>query len=82
MARVKRGVTAHRRHKAILQRAKGYRYSRKLLFKPRAACAPMPEKRIWQGLNTCIAATATMLMPWLNWRRRGEVYLMIRASSN
>ena len=34
MARVKRGVTAHRRHKAILQRAKGYRYSRKLLFKP------------------------------------------------
>jgi large subunit ribosomal protein L20 len=34
MARAKRGVTAHRRHKAILQRAKGYRYSRKLLFKP------------------------------------------------
>jgi large subunit ribosomal protein L20 len=34
MARVKRGVTAHRRHKAIIQRAKGYRYSRKLLFKP------------------------------------------------
>jgi large subunit ribosomal protein L20 len=34
MARVKRGVTAHRRHKSILQRAKGYRYSRKLLFKP------------------------------------------------
>jgi large subunit ribosomal protein L20 len=34
VARVKRGVTAHRRHKSILQRAKGYRYSRKLLFKP------------------------------------------------
>jgi large subunit ribosomal protein L20 len=34
VARVKRGVTAHRRHKAILQKAKGYRYSRKLLFKP------------------------------------------------
>jgi large subunit ribosomal protein L20 len=34
MARVKRGVTAHRRHRAIIQRAKGYRYSRKLLFKP------------------------------------------------
>ena len=34
MARAKRGVAAHRRHKAILQRAKGYRYSRKLLFKP------------------------------------------------
>jgi large subunit ribosomal protein L20 len=34
MARVKRGVTAHRRHKSILQRAKGFRYSRKLLFKP------------------------------------------------
>ncbi|MBJ7601044.1 MAG: 50S ribosomal protein L20 [Candidatus Nephthysia bennettiae] len=34
MARVKRGVTAHRRHKSILQRAKGYRYSRKLLFRP------------------------------------------------
>src|ERR671933_43547 len=34
MARTKRGVAAHRRHKAILQRAKGYRYSRKLLFRP------------------------------------------------
>jgi large subunit ribosomal protein L20 len=34
MARVKRGVTAHRRHRAIIQKAKGYRYSRKLLFKP------------------------------------------------
>ena len=34
MARAKRGVSAHRRHKAILQRAKGYRYSRKLLFRP------------------------------------------------
>jgi large subunit ribosomal protein L20 len=34
VARVKRGVTAHRRHKSILQRARGYRYSRKLLFKP------------------------------------------------
>jgi large subunit ribosomal protein L20 len=34
MARAKRGVAAHRRHKAILQRAKGYRYSRKLLFRP------------------------------------------------
>src|SRR6202521_3039057 len=34
MTRVKRGVTAHRRHKSVLERAKGYRYSRKLLFKP------------------------------------------------
>src|SRR5438067_13792725 len=34
MARVKRGVTARRRHKSILQRAKGFRYSRKLLFRP------------------------------------------------
>ena len=34
MARVKRGVTAHRRHKAILERAKGFRYSKKLLFRP------------------------------------------------
>ena len=34
MARIKRGVTAHRRHKSVLDRAKGYRYSRKLLFKP------------------------------------------------
>src|ERR687886_31516 len=34
MARVKRGVTAHRRHKAILERAKGFRLSRKLLFRP------------------------------------------------
>jgi large subunit ribosomal protein L20 len=34
MARAKRGVAAHRRHKSILQRAKGYRYSRKLLFRP------------------------------------------------
>src|SRR5215831_13357433 len=34
MARVKRGVVAHRRHRAVIQRAKGFRYSRKLLFKP------------------------------------------------
>jgi large subunit ribosomal protein L20 len=34
VARVKRGVTAHRRHRSILERAKGFRYSRKLLFKP------------------------------------------------
>jgi large subunit ribosomal protein L20 len=34
MARIKRGVTAHRRHKSVLDRAKGFRYSRKLLFKP------------------------------------------------
>ena len=34
MARVKRSVAAHRRHRTVLQRAKGFRYSRKLLFKP------------------------------------------------
>src|SRR5438270_287519 len=34
MARVKRGVPAHRRHKAILDRAKGFRLSKKLLFRP------------------------------------------------
>lgn len=34
MARVKRGTVAHRKHKSILARAKGYRFSRKLLFKP------------------------------------------------
>jgi large subunit ribosomal protein L20 len=34
VARVKRGVTAHRRHKSILERAKGFRYSKKLLFRP------------------------------------------------
>jgi len=34
VARVKRGVVAHRRRRAVLQRAKGFRYSRKLLFKP------------------------------------------------
>ena len=34
MARVKRGVTARRHHKSILARAKGFRLSRKLLFKP------------------------------------------------
>jgi len=34
VARVKRGVVAHRRHRAVIQRAKGFRYSRKLLFKP------------------------------------------------
>ena len=34
MARVKRGVHAHRRHKAILERAKGFRLSKKLLFRP------------------------------------------------
>src|SRR5260370_9954423 len=34
MERVKRGVPAHRRHKAILDRAKGFRLSKKLLFRP------------------------------------------------
>ena len=34
MARVKRGVPAHRRHKAILERAKGFRLSKKILFRP------------------------------------------------
>ena len=34
MARVKRRVTARRRHKSILARAKGFRLSHKLLFKP------------------------------------------------
>ena len=34
MARVKRGVTAHRRHRAVLERAKGFRLSKKLLFRP------------------------------------------------
>jgi large subunit ribosomal protein L20 len=34
VARVKRGVVAHRKHKSILERAKGFRYSRKLLFRP------------------------------------------------
>jgi large subunit ribosomal protein L20 len=34
MARVKRGVTARRRHKAILARARGFRLSKKLLFRP------------------------------------------------
>lgn len=34
MARVKRGVVAHRKHRRILDRAKGFRLSRKLLFRP------------------------------------------------
>src|SRR5712691_541377 len=34
MARIKRGVPAHRRHKSILDRAKGCRLSKKLLFRP------------------------------------------------
>ena len=33
MARVKRGVTSHRRHKAVLQRAEGFRGTRNRLFK-------------------------------------------------
>src|SRR5436190_23554363 len=33
MSRVKRGVTAHRRHKKILAMAKGYRGARSKLFK-------------------------------------------------
>ena len=33
MARVKKGVTAHRRHKKILKMAKGYRGSKSKLFK-------------------------------------------------
>ena len=34
MARVKRGVVAHRKHKSVLERAKGFRLSKKLLFRP------------------------------------------------
>lgn len=34
MARVKRGPVARRKHRTVLERAKGYRFSRKLLFKP------------------------------------------------
>jgi large subunit ribosomal protein L20 len=34
VSRVKRGVVAHRKHRSVLQRARGFRYSRKLLFKP------------------------------------------------
>ncbi|HYZ02660.1 MAG TPA: 50S ribosomal protein L20 [Candidatus Binatia bacterium] len=34
MARVKRGTVARRKHRAVIERAKGYRFSRKLLFKP------------------------------------------------
>jgi len=34
VARAKRGVVAHRKHRSVIQRAKGFRYSRKLLFKP------------------------------------------------
>jgi large subunit ribosomal protein L20 len=33
MARVKRGVVAHRKHRAAVGRARGYRASRKLRFK-------------------------------------------------
>ena len=34
MARVKRGTVARRKHRTVIERAKGYRFSRKLLFKP------------------------------------------------
>ncbi|HHU33372.1 MAG: 50S ribosomal protein L20 [Zhaonellaceae bacterium] len=34
MARIKRGVTAHRRHKKILKLAKGYRGAKSKLFRP------------------------------------------------
>jgi len=34
VARVKRGVVAHRKHKSVLERAKGFRLSKKLLFRP------------------------------------------------
>ena len=32
--------------------------------------------------NISIMAPAITLAPWLNWKMRGEVYLMIRASPN
>jgi large subunit ribosomal protein L20 len=34
MPRVKRGVPAHRRHKRILEMAKGFRMARRTLFRP------------------------------------------------
>ena len=33
MARVKRGVTAHARHKKVIKQAKGYRGRRRILLK-------------------------------------------------
>ena len=33
MTRVKRGVTTHKRHKKVLQQAKGYRMTRRRLYK-------------------------------------------------
>ena len=55
---------------------------RKLRSKPRFGCGRMPEKHTWHGRNISITDPATMLVPWLNWRMRGEVYLTIRVSSN
>ena len=51
MARVKRGVTAHRRHKKIISQAKGYRGRRKNVFRVakqaviRAACESWRTRR-------------------------------------
>jgi len=55
---------------------------RKPLFRRRPGCGPMPEKHTWHGRNISISVPATTLLPWLNWKMRGTVYLTIRASSN
>ena len=53
MARIKVGVTAHRRHKKILKLAKGYRGSKHLLFKKanetvmKALSYARRDRRLW-----------------------------------
>ena len=55
MARVKKGVTAHRRHKKILKLAKGYRGSKSKLFKKanetvmKALCYARRDRRAKKG---------------------------------
>ena len=43
---------------------------------------PDAAKRIWRAQTIFITGCATMLAHWPNWRSRGELYPMIRVSSN
>ena len=52
MPRVKRGVTAHRRHKKILKQAKGYYGARSRVFE-------LPSKRLQKRVNTRIATVVS-----------------------
>ena len=68
MARIKVGVTAHRRHKHILKLAKGYRGAKHLLFRKANETvmkALMYARRDRRAKNAVCGLPVSMLQPVL-----------------